>query len=398
MATGNFKTLNENGDSFENRLELIQEVDPQDIVEQLDTRDVNRAIRNRRNGGEDETGSKGLWDLAFEETLNYLYREVGLDNLTDDEHHEYALLAEEVYNILVDNEENYANGRRPILNEQTEGKLIIEFRDADTSPYYPLGENYDGVIVIEGSNSRNARFDWQEELAKYVSENKLFTAAQLAELYEEDLEWGEYALYDLGDYLDADELEKIVLDSGLHIYHMSGYSKGDHYAIASTIELDPLYVEELEDIVFGGYYFYDVILHKVIDNIWEEQTRIGPMYLPYPYNEATKELFEDNMKQILHEAGEELIEGFLINLADAADHEIREYLLKRGFTEYFEDSRHLGENTEIKKYYILPLDNYGQPDGSVETIELTEEEFNKLKKTYIYVYDNYMQALRRAQD
>ena len=58
-------------------------------------------MRSRRSGGEDEMGSGGLWDLAFEETLNYLFHEVGLTDLTNEEHHEYTLLAEEVYDILI---------------------------------------------------------------------------------------------------------------------------------------------------------------------------------------------------------------------------------------------------------------------------------------------------------
>lgn len=83
------------------RIELIWGVNPNTVVRQLNVRDINKAIRSRRSGGEDEMGSGGLWDLAFEETLNYLFHEVGLTDLTNEEHHEYTLLAEEVYGILI---------------------------------------------------------------------------------------------------------------------------------------------------------------------------------------------------------------------------------------------------------------------------------------------------------
>lgn len=51
-----------------------------------------------------------------------------------------------------------------------------------------------------------------------------------------------------------------------------------------------------------------------------------------------------------------------------------------------------------KTYYILPLDSYNQPDGNVEKIELTEEEFKKMKETYGYIFEDYYTALRRALD
>lgn len=87
-----------------NKIELIWEVKPDIIVKQIDKRELKQALKNRNNGGEDEMGSGGLWDLAFDETLSYLFYEVGLTDLTNEEHHEYTLLAEEVYDILIENE------------------------------------------------------------------------------------------------------------------------------------------------------------------------------------------------------------------------------------------------------------------------------------------------------
>jgi hypothetical protein len=50
----------------------------------------------------------------------------------------------------------------------------------------------------------------------------------------------------------------------------------------------------------------------------------------------------------------------------------------------------------MKTYYILQLDNYNQPNGLIDEIELTEKEFDQIKKTYIYIYDSYFQACERA--
>ena len=50
-----------------------------------------------------------------------------------------------------------------------------------------------------------------------------------------------------------------------------------------------------------------------------------------------------------------------------------------------------------KNYYLLPLDSFNQPDGTVREVELTEEEFLNVKKTRGYIYDNSYDADWRAQ-
>ena len=50
-----------------------------------------------------------------------------------------------------------------------------------------------------------------------------------------------------------------------------------------------------------------------------------------------------------------------------------------------------------KTYYYLSLDSYNQPNGFVNEIELTEEEFLKFKKARGYIYDNSYDADCRAQ-
>lgn len=51
---------------------------------------------------------------------------------------------------------------------------------------------------------------------------------------------------------------------------------------------------------------------------------------------------------------------------------------------------------EKQKYYYLPLDNYNQPNGNINTIYLTRDEYLKLKETHVYIYDSYIQAMLRA--
>ena len=51
-----------------------------------------------------------------------------------------------------------------------------------------------------------------------------------------------------------------------------------------------------------------------------------------------------------------------------------------------------------KTYYMLDIDNYGQPSGLVHEIELTKAEYTKLKNERVYIYESYSQALMRAQD
>ena len=49
-----------------------------------------------------------------------------------------------------------------------------------------------------------------------------------------------------------------------------------------------------------------------------------------------------------------------------------------------------------KDYYILQLDNYNQPNGIIESVTLTKEEYENIKKTKGYIFKEYDQALERA--
>lgn len=55
-----------------------------------------------------------------------------------------------------------------------------------------------------------------------------------------------------------------------------------------------------------------------------------------------------------------------------------------------------GNIMDKKEYYRLTVDSYGQPDGHIYKVHLTEDEFLELKKTYVYIYESYSQALWRA--
>ena len=50
------------------------------------------------------------------------------------------------------------------------------------------------------------------------------------------------------------------------------------------------------------------------------------------------------------------------------------------------------------KWYILPLDAFGQPSGDVQEIYLTKSEVEQMRKTGQYIFKSYAAALSRAQD
>ena len=52
------------------------------------------------------------------------------------------------------------------------------------------------------------------------------------------------------------------------------------------------------------------------------------------------------------------------------------------------------ENQQKNLYYVLSLDNYGQPDGTILEVYLTEEEARRMP----YCYKDYERALYRALD
>lgn len=56
---------------------------------------------------------------------------------------------------------------------------------------------------------------------------------------------------------------------------------------------------------------------------------------------------------------------------------------------------------EIKQYWYCPLDQYGQTDGHIREIKMTEEQYNKCKANifsdFYYIYDNKIDAIKRTQ-
>ena len=53
---------------------------------------------------------------------------------------------------------------------------------------------------------------------------------------------------------------------------------------------------------------------------------------------------------------------------------------------------------EKKAYYILPRDSYGQYDGNVNEVALTDDEYKERKECGEVITDNYMSALYRSQN
>ena len=55
--------------------------------------------------------------------------------------------------------------------------------------------------------------------------------------------------------------------------------------------------------------------------------------------------------------------------------------------------------TNTREYYVLTMDPvYGQPDGNVETVEMTPYEAYEYSEDHAYIYDNYATAMARAMD
>ena len=55
-------------------------------------------------------------------------------------------------------------------------------------------------------------------------------------------------------------------------------------------------------------------------------------------------------------------------------------------------------NKKLREYYILPVDNFGQPIGYIETIQTTLKDYRVRKENGEYIYKEYIQALYRSQD
>lgn len=53
---------------------------------------------------------------------------------------------------------------------------------------------------------------------------------------------------------------------------------------------------------------------------------------------------------------------------------------------------------KVKDYFILPIDQYGQPNGNVEVEPLTKIEAIWKKDSGVFIFDNYSSAMYRAMD
>ena len=56
------------------------------------------------------------------------------------------------------------------------------------------------------------------------------------------------------------------------------------------------------------------------------------------------------------------------------------------------------ERMERKKYFWLPLDNYGQPSGEVKELQMNYYELQVMKNRSEYIFESYLEAMYRVND
>jgi hypothetical protein len=298
------------------RHELIRKVNPNSVVRQIDVLDLKKALRSRRSGGDDEQGSGGLWDLAFEETLSYLFYELGLTDLTDAEHHEYTLLAEEVYNILVDNEENYVNGRRPILYENkrkrlNEGTINFTYSDYDL-PTYVFNTTTSGYEVDEDSGEYPDDYYYDEIM--YFREAKRMIKSANEELVERQnviasialsdeevaqvLEELGHGLYDDDDYnREALGLAEI-LELGVWPGYYEGFSIGFNYVDPDLIRMRTEGSPIVKDFANSLISKAEDLLAEIADETFMRKARSGGWAGPVYLDEAKSKLNKNKRKKL----------------------------------------------------------------------------------------------------
>ena len=115
-------------------------------------------------------------------------------------------------------------------------------------------------------------------------------------------------------------------------------------------------------------------------------------------NTMNKEYYYDILDK-LEEKGftaEYMLNAFVQSLSSDELYNHLEYITRCHDIDFNEEGELI---EEVKNtYYMLNLDSFNQPCGTISTIELTEEEYLKMKKNYIYIYDSYDSALQRALD
>lgn len=52
----------------------------------------------------------------------------------------------------------------------------------------------------------------------------------------------------------------------------------------------------------------------------------------------------------------------------------------------------------MKTYYLLPVDQYGQPNGNIIPVQLTKKQYEDYKKQGKFIYEKYIHAAYRSQD
>jgi len=153
--------------------------------------------------------------------------------------------------------------------------------------------------------------------------------------------------------------------------------------------------------------YYDNELIIQIENSWDNNEKYyKEVFLEDALDDIKESAYEDEEVDIyLEDYPTKTIHDFVEHILYCAKKDLENgYVFEYGGYTYMpikkkKDIEVFKMNKELKKeYYILPVDNYGQPNGYVEVTMLTEKEYKELKKSYVYIYDNIEQAYRRALD
>lgn len=226
---------------------------------------------------------------------------------------------------------------------------LLQIKDVNeyTMDYYFPLVNYDETILAEGSLSRNVTNPWNDVLGEFIKERNLVG---------NDVD----DIQDLIDEMDGEEMEAVIEEAGFLIYHFSGYSKGDHYAIISDRPIVEEYLEELEAIVFGGdWYEFSLVyaeevkpLQVVVSGVDEFY---GPEFFHQPYNKERTALFHKEVLGVLEEltsiAGTEGIDGVIIpNTNNYLDDKICEVILANTDLQFYEELRVTSGRASMSKF------------------------------------------------
>lgn len=115
------------------------------------------------------------------------------------------------------------------------------------------------------------------------------------------------------------------------------------------------------------------------------------------YIQDVREEAEDQYRAFTADKMQEVREELLVELNGIRDNDDGWYrMIRSAVKSYGWDHREELEGPK-KTYWLCPTDSYGQRNGDVHQVELTEWEYQQRRK-HQFLYDNYVTALAAAQD